>query len=405
MHAHRTPLYQHHQKLDARFIEFAGWEMPLHYRAGAIEEHLACRNSAALFDISHMAQYRVDGRGAGDAIAAACSADVRTIAVGGSSYALLCREDGGVLDDMFVYRTGDDRFLIVGNAARRDVDAATLNARITGRDARFEDASDETAMLALQGPRAHLIVEALLGRNVAAIDRLGVMETRFERWPITVARTGYTGEDGVEIIIPNEGAEAIWRRIAETADAIGVALRAAGLAARDSLRLEAGFALYGHELTEEITPVEARLLWACDLEHAFVGRDAILARRDEPPRSMLTRLVMEERGVPREGYAVLTHDGMRCGTVVSGGRAPSVDGFIANAFVDRDAVRGGSISVEIHGSPRRARVIRGSAYRPSYRRLESSPILLEPSTDYTRRARPSVRRAGLFRQCHRFPAR
>jgi len=377
MHAQRTVLYDRHAEAGARFIEFGGWEMPLHYRAGALAEHHICRNSAALFDVSHMTQFLVTGRDAAGAISRACSCDADTIAVGSSSYALLCRDDGGIIDDVFVYRTETERFLIVANAARAEIDRTTISERVERDGASFRDISAETAMLALQGPRAHAIAEALLPPEVAALERFGICTVEFEGTPLEAARTGYTGEDGLELFIAGSGAERLWDRILETGDAIAVDVLPAGLAARDTLRLEAGFALYGHELTEEITPVEARLLWACDMDHEFIGRDAILARNAEGPARRLQRLVMEEGGVPRESYTVVDSEGQPRGTVVSGGRAPTLDRFIANAYVDTALSATVQLAIQIHGTARAARRHSGPYYRSSYRRIATTPQLFD----------------------------
>lgn len=385
MHARRTVLYDRHAQMGAKFIEFGGWEMPLNYRAGAIAEHHICRNSAALFDVSHMTQFLVSGKNAAEAIATACSAEARSIPIGSSTYALLCREDGGVIDDIFVYRNGEERFLIVANAARAEIDRETISERVIAGSASFEDISERTAMLALQGPRAHAIAEALFPPEATALPRFGIVRVDFESRELYAARTGYTGEDGLELFIAADAAVRLWDRILETGDAISVDVLPAGLAARDTLRLESGFALYGHELTEEISPVEARLLWACNLNHDFIGRDTILARRATGATRQLQRLVMEERGVPREGYTVLDEAGEIRGSVVSGGRAPTLDLFVANAFVDSPVSASTPLFVEIHGQARRARRARGPYYRSSYRRTASTPQLFDRRGEYLRR--------------------
>ncbi len=383
MHARQTPLFDRHGEAGARFTDFAGWRMPLHYPAGSIAEHITCRNSAALFDISHMSQFVISGAEAGNALARACSRDVTRIPVESSSYALLCRDDGGVIDDIFVYRTGNEEYLVVGNAARAEVDRNILEQRTTDVNADFRDISDDTAMLALQGPRTHAIAEALFGPKTTEIERFGIRFHQFDNRTIHIARTGYTGEDGFELFLEASAAADLWTRIIETAGAIGVDLLPAGLAARDSLRLEAGFALYGHEISEEVTPVEARLLWACDNDHDYIGRDAIAARRSAGPQQKLQRLVMEEQGVPREGYRVVDTEGHPRGVVVSGGRAPTLDRFIANAFVDSDA--GSDLFIEIRSRKHRVTRQNGPFYRSSYRRVNSVPQLFEREGEYLRR--------------------
>ncbi len=376
----RPPLYDIHTKLGASFTTFAGWEMPLHYGGGAtsgsIAEHHAVRNSAGLFDISHMGRLVVTGPDAAGWLASVVSADANNLDVGRSTYALLCREDGGVIDDTFVYRTGAEEFLVVVNAARRSRDLEWLRNRLptdgrkpgSARGCTLTDISDDTAMLALQGPMAAAVLrrwflDASDGRSPADLERFGIEALPAGGW---ISRTGYTGEDGFEVIVPAGGAAESWSGLLGAAHRAGVPCVPAGLAARDSLRLEAGFALYGHELSEEITPVEARLLWACDVEHDFVGREAILRRRDAGPERTLRRLVVRGGGVPREGFPVLDEEGRRVGAVVSGGKAPSFDLFLANAYVDAGVPSSDRLAVEIRGRRVPADQHRGPLYRPAY---------------------------------------
>ncbi len=391
MHATTTSLHRWHKAAGARFTDFAGWEMPVHYPAGTIAEHHATRNSVGLFDISHMAQLRVSGPEAASWLASVLSADIAALDEGSSTYALLCRDDGGIIDDLFVYRTGATTFLVVANAARRVDDVQWLTDRIPADGVVFKDESATTAMLAVQGPRAEELIGYAVGSAVADLPRFGIAEVRVEG-PVTgdavvveAARTGYTGEDGFELFLDAERAPAMWEYLLEVATIREIHAQPVGLAARDSLRLEAGFALYGHELTEEITPVEARLLWACDLEHEFTGRDAIRARKAEKPARTLRRLVMIEPGVPREGYPVLDESGDEVGVLVSGGRAPSCDAFIANAYVDRSVAADAPLLVAVRSRNIRCRQNRGPVYKPSYNRVASAQRLLDRSDEYTSR--------------------
>lgn len=369
MPARQTPLYQLHQELGAKFFDFAGWTMPLAYPAGSRTEHLATRGSATLFDISHMARFIVDGADAAAALAQALSADITKLAIGTSTYALLLREDGGVIDDLFVYRLAAERYLVVANAARAAVDRPVLTERLAAAGtAKLEDITEHVAMVALQGPVAVDVAGELFGDPVRELPRFGIAEFVWHDQRVWAARTGYTGEDGLELFPRAEAAAALWRELTELGTHVGVQVQPAGLAARDTLRLEAGFALYGHELTEDLTPVEARLLWACDLSHDFVGREAISARKSQGPERTLRRLVMTDRGVPREGYPVLDADGTEVGTVVSGAAAPYAGGFIANAFVDRAVGAGAALAVDIRGKHHQARQNRGPVYKPNYLR-------------------------------------
>jgi glycine dehydrogenase len=388
----RPVLYDIHRTSGATFTTFAGWEMPLHYgggaTSGAIAEHHAVRNAAGLFDISHMGRLVVTGPGASRWLASLVSSDVTTLDVGRSSYALLCREDGGVIDDVFVYRHDNEAFLVVVNAARKNRDLEWLRGRLSPEDASgrgvapgctLEDISDDTAMLALQGPMAAAVLRSSWP---ADLERFGIEALPGGGW---VSRTGYTGEDGFELIVPSEQATGTWSGLLEAADRAGVPCVPAGLAARDSLRLEAGFALYGHELSEEVTPVEARLLWACDLDHDFVGREAILRRRDEGPERTLRRLVVRKGGVPREGFPVLDGEGNRVGAVVSGGKAPSFDLFLANAYVDAGVPRTAGLAVDIRGRRVPAEQHRGPLYRPTYEALRPAPDQLDRGSEFSAR--------------------
>jgi glycine dehydrogenase len=390
MHARETSLHPWHADHGARFTDFAGWDMPVQYRTGTIAEHHATRNSAGLFDISHMGQVRVSGSAAAKWLASLVTADITALAEGSSTYALLCRDDGGVIDDLFVYRTGPEAYLVVVNASRRERDVAWLESHLPPSGVTLRDESDETAMIAVQGPRAVQLSALVLGEAVLSLPRFGITSASLEipgGAPVAIeaARTGYTGEDGLELFLPASAALPLWMRLLAAGEELGIAVAAVGLGARDSLRLEAGFALYGHELTEELTPVEARLVWACHLDHEFIGRDAIVARKEQKPARTLRRLVMVESGVPREGYSVFAADGRKVGVVVSGGRAPSLSAFIANAYVDRDVPPTEALAVEIRNRKVAARQNRGPVYKPAYRRVDPALCILDRSGEYAGR--------------------
>ena len=385
----RTSLYQWHADAGARFINFSDWDMPLHYRAGTLREHIATRNSAGLFDVSHMGRLVIEGRDAAAWLEQQVSAQVTALAEGMSTYALLCREDGGIIDDLFIYRTGNESYLVVINASRRDRDIAWLRERLPERGSNVAvtlvDVSGDLDMIALQGPRAEAILSAHAPAVATSLPRFGVTSLTLVDTTFFVGRTGYTGEDGFELFPPAAATENIWRELFETARRINVELLPVGLGARDSLRLESGFALYGHELTEDLTPVEARLLWACHLDHDFCGRDAILARKKEKPGRTLRRLVMEQASVPREGYPVLDDSGVEVGVVVSGGKAPSVDAFIANAYVDSAVSSSAPLQIQIHSRTVKARQHKGPVYRPQYQTLPPVGDLMDRHREYAGR--------------------
>ncbi len=405
MHAKRTSLYQWHASQGARFVPFAGWDMPVQYPTGTIREHLTTRNSVGIFDISHMGQVYVEGSGAADWLASLTTADVTALKDGMSSYALLCREDGGVIDDLFIYHLAPERYLVVVNAARRDVDVKWMQDHLPGKvgssksggskksggkgGVSLEDRSESTAMIAVQGPRAAALIDPVLGSAASDLPRFGITTVEAsvsgDTVPIEVARTGYTGEDGFEFFLPEDKAETVWTTLFDHAEKTGIQALPVGLGARDSLRLEAGFPLYGHELSDEITPVEARLLWACNLDHEFIGRDAILKRKADKPKRNLRRLVMADNAVPREGYDVQNTEGTVVGTVVSGGRSPSCNAFIANAFVDRDVPADAPLQVMIRSRAAAARQNKGPVYKPTYRVAPSAETLFDRHREFARR--------------------
>ncbi|MFP4211504.1 MAG: aminomethyl-transferring glycine dehydrogenase [Alkalispirochaeta sp.] len=392
MHAKQTSLYQWHAAHGARFTDFGGWEMPVQYPSGTIHEHQITRNSVGIFDISHMGQLRVYGPDAASWLSSLLTADITTLGENLSTYALLTKEDGGVIDDTFVYRTGDDEYLVVVNAARHDRDLEWFHSHLPKKGVTLVDESPSTAMIAVQGPRAAVLCFETLSGDLATVPRFGI--TAFE-WSakaggdetirIEAARTGYTGEDGFEIFLPAESAEQVWTALFTVAECLGIAATPAGLGARDSLRLESGFALYGHELTEELTPVEARLLWACDLEHEFLGRDAIVARKTEKPKRTLRRLIMLERGVPREGYPVVDESGKEVGVVASGGASPSTGGFIANAYVDATVKNNAPLAINVRNKSVPCRQNKGPVYKPQYRRLPAAADIFDRHGEYASR--------------------
>ncbi|MBX3031318.1 MAG: glycine cleavage system aminomethyltransferase GcvT [Chloroflexi bacterium] len=358
-----TPLHDAHVALGARMVPFAGWEMPVQY-TGIVDEHRQVRNSAGLFDLSHMGEVRVEGPGAGDALAYALVSDPRTLAVGRAQYSLICAEDGGILDDLIVYRVADERFLVVPNASNRELVAAELAARAAGFDATVTDASLDTALIAIQGPRALAILQPLVDRPIDDLRNYAAREARVLDTPALVARTGYTGEDGFELFLPNAAARSVWDALL-AAGADG-SLRPIGLGARDTLRLEAGMPLYGNELERDVRPAEAGLERVVKLDKpgGFVGRDALVAAAEAGPRHQLVALVLREPGIARHGYPVLGQDdpaGEPIGVVTSGTQSPTLGTAIAIARVPpshttpgtmvRVAIRASTVLAEVAPSP------------------------------------------------------
>lgn len=347
----RTALSDIHESLGAIFTDFAGWRMPLRYGSELVEHH-AVRTAAGLFDLSHMGEIEVVGPEAAALLDHAVVGRMSAIAPTRAKYTLLCRADGGVLDDLIVYRLTDERFLVVANAANADVVFDALRERADGFDAAVEDRSEDWALVAIQGPRAAEILAGLTEADLPALRFFTILETVVAGRPTRLARTGYTGEDGFEIFCPPADAPAIWQALTEAGAEHG--LVPAGLACRDSLRLEAGMPLYGHELTTGTTPYAAGLgrAVALDKPGGFVGREALAAVADEPSVRVRVGLRPEGRRAPRNGYAVLDPgSGMVVGEVTSGAPSPTLGHPIAMAYVDVDVSDVGTrLEVDVRGS-------------------------------------------------------
>jgi aminomethyltransferase len=359
---HATPLLERHRALGARFVEFAGWTMPLQYR-GIIEEHRAVRTGAGLFDLSHMGELFVEGPEAGAALAFALVSDPRRLAPGRAQYSLICAADGGIIDDLIVYRLAEDRYLVVPNAANAATVSDELASRFGGYRAVLDDRSLATALIALQGPRAAEILAPVTDVELARLPTYGVAEGQVAGIPAIVARTGYTGEDGFELFVEWGAAEGLWDALVAAGSRHG--LVPVGLGARDTLRLEAGMPLYGNELDRETNPYEAGLgrVVRLDKEGEFVGRAALERIAREGPARRLVGLVMRERGIPRHGYPVVVGE-RRTGTVTSGGPSPTLGGAIAMAYVaPGDAEAGTIVGVVIRGQPVAAEVVTLPFYR------------------------------------------
>ena len=334
-------------------VPFAGWEMPVQYE-GIREEHSAVRRHVGMFDVSHMGEVEVEGPGALAFLQRVLSNDVAKIAIGGAQYSCLCQEDGGVLDDLFVYRLGGDRFLIVTNAANHEADLAWLGRQSRDFDVIVRDVADRYAMLAVQGPHARAVLGSALGIELP--PRFHVSHARVGRRPALVCGTGYTGEDGVELLIDPEVAAPIW---AELLDA-GVV--PCGLGARDTLRLEVCFPLHGNELTPERNPIEAGLGWCCKEATGFVGSEAIARARAEGTAETLVAFKIEDKGIPREGNPVLRGD-EQVGVVTSGTFAPSLELGAGMAYVKSELAEVGTeIEIDVRGKRRPARI----ASKPLY---------------------------------------
>ncbi len=364
--AKQTALYDRHVALGGRMVEFAGYTLPVQYPTGPKQEHLRVREAAGLFDIDHMGQIVVKGPDAVPFLQQVMTADVSAFEVGGAYYALMCYDDGGVVDDTFVYRL-PDRYFVVVNAANNAKDTRWLEYHRDGFDVTLENVSDATYMLALQGPRAEAILNPLCAADLSTLAFHTVVETEVVGTPALVGRTGYTGEDGFELFFPAERAGEVWDRIMESGESHG--LLPIGLAARDSLRFEPCLPLYGQEISPMVDPLESGLGFAVALEKGpFVGREALLKTRLEGAPNRLVGLRMTQGGVPRHGYEVVAGD-LVVGEVTTGMYAPTVDAFLALAFVPVEYGKPGTeLGVVIRDKVRSAVVVRKPFYKPAYRR-------------------------------------
>lgn len=361
-----TPLLEAHRRAKARLVDFAGFTMPLQY-TGIVDEHHAVRKAAGLFDVSHMGEVELTGPGALAAADRLVTNNVAALEDGQALYSPICHPHGGIVDDCLVYRFGAEHVRIVINASNIDKDVAHFVAQNGDRCA-LEDASERFALVAIQGPEAIAILQGLAGDGVAEIAPFHFAELEAAGVRCTAARTGYTGEDGFEIFCTPGDAEALWEALLETGRPRG--LQPCGLGARDTLRLEARLPLYGNDITDETTPLEAGLGWTVKLDVAdFIGRDALRAQKEAGLQRKLVCLEMRSRGIARHGYAIHLPDdagelGERVGEITSGTKSPTLEKAIALGYVPkRCAKRGTRLLVEVRGKKVEAEVVRGPFYK------------------------------------------
>lgn len=369
-----TGLHDWHVARGAKMAAFAGYDMPISYPTGAVEEHLVCRRSVGLFDIDHMGQFELSGPAADGFLSGLVSSAVLDMEGREARYSLLLGESGGVLDDLFVYRL-PGRWWIVVNASNRAADLEWMRSRApTG--ARIEDRSDDTYMIAVQGPRALELLDRLSGGAASAAPRFASADLVLGGTRVLFGRTGYTGEDGGELFFPAERALAVWELLLAEGGRAGIETAPVGLAARDSLRFEAGMPLHGHELSPSINPIEAGFKWACDFSKDFVGKAALERVVAEGPARRLACLDVTG-GVPREGCEVVSGvpagaappAGAVVGKCVTGMYCPTVKKYAANAFVGSAHSKvGTALGVVIRDKARDAVVVKRPLYVPAYRR-------------------------------------
>ena len=374
----RTPLYETHQQLGAKLIEFGGWEMPVQYTS-IVDEHLAVRQAAGLFDISHMGEILIKGPAAESFLNRTLTNDIRKLSAGQGQYTLCCNENGGVIDDLYAYRLGEDEYLLIINASRIEDDAAWLQKQLNGFAHRaqmtLQNVSDTTGALAVQGPRVAEFIDSCFpgpsrgGTAVAKASDLQknrVGQFKFHGQHIWVSRTGYTGEDGFEVVTPGEVIAAVWKTVQEAGQPHG--LKPAGLGARDTLRTEVCYPLYGHELDDHTTPIEAGLGFFVTLDKGdFVGRAKLAAQKAKGvPKELVAFRMTDKSAPPRPHYSIWTtgSQGAKIGEVVSGTQSPSLNLGIGMGYVPPESAKAQTpIEIEIRGKRAPALVVPKPIYR------------------------------------------
>jgi aminomethyltransferase len=357
----RTPLHDEHVRLGGKIVPFAGYEMPVQYPTGIIAEHQAVRRAAGMFDVSHMGELDVRGGDALGFLQYVTTNDVSKLAVGQAQYSAICREDGGVLDDCIVYRF-DDHFMVVVNASNLDKDRDWLESHAGRFGTTVTDESEDTGLIALQGPAAQQILARLTQADLEAIAYYHFAEGTVAGVGGVISRTGYTGEDGFELYLPAERTAEVWSKLLDAGQAQGLA--PAGLGARDSLRLEMGYALYGNDMDERRSPLEAGLAWITKFDKGdFIGRDAMLRQKEAGVRERLIGFVCTERGFPRHGYGVRI-DGEPAGEVTSGVVSPMLQHGIGMAYVPAGSAKPGTrVDIMVRDKAIPAELVRPPFYR------------------------------------------
>ena len=361
MSLRQTPLHSRHVALGAKMADFGGWDMPIEY-VGTVTEHTAVRESAGVFDVSHMGYTEVTGSGAIAWLNSVLANDLERVGAGQAQYSLLCDESGGVIDDLIVYRINDDNAFIIPNASNSDAVVATLSAAAAaaGTGITVADKREDYGILAVQGPRSDAILEAL--GLPCGHDYMSFARTSWQGSPVVVCRTGYTGERGYEVLVPASVLADLWDAV------VTAGATPAGLGARDTLRTEMGYPLHGHELSLDITPVQAGLAWAVGWDKpAFAGRDALAAERASGPRRRLRGLVAVERAIPRPGMPVLSADGATIGEMTSGTFSPTLKQGIGLALLDPVITEGDEVVVDVRGRQARFTVTKPPFVTPHVR--------------------------------------
>ena len=360
----RTPLHEAHVALGAKMVPFGGWVMPVSY-SGIIDEHKTVRSAVGVFDVSHMGEIVFSGPGAAAAVQHLCTNDVGKLVDGAACYTVMCYEDGGIVDDCFVYRRAADDFLVVVNASNIDEDHAWMRER-TGPRCVVRDESEATALIAVQGPRAPALVSRLAARPLADEIKPFHFVTSFVAGVRAMAaRTGYTGEDGFELACAARDARKLWNALLDVGREAGI--KPVGLGARDTLRLEARLCLYGNDIDRTTTPLEAGLGWVVKLERDFIGKPALLAQKQAGVKRRLVGFVVKGRGIARHDYPILAREGgAAIGRVTSGTTAPSLGVAVGLGYVPAELSEPGTmLVVDCRGKPAAIEIVKGPFYKRS----------------------------------------
>jgi aminomethyltransferase len=360
----KTPLFTSHQRLGAKIIDFGGWLMPVNYSAGILDEHKATRTAVGVFDVCHMGEIHFRGPRAAEAVQRLVTNNVGGLRDGRAMYTVACHPNGGIVDDLIVYRIAADHFLIVVNASNVEKDFRHF-VQNAGTLCSIDNQSEATALIAFQGPKAAMALAGLAHADLAALPSFCLLsDKQVADIPASIARTGYTGEDGFEIFCSPDKAPALWDALIDAASRVGG--KPVGLGARDTLRLEARLSLYGNDLNDSTTPLEAGLGWVVKFDAGdFIGKQALLRQREAGMQRKLVGFEMRERGIARHGYAILdAQSGARVGEVTSGTVGPTVGKNIGMGYVPPSLAEPGTrIVVDCRGKPAQAEIIKGAFYR------------------------------------------
>ncbi len=358
----KTPLNDEHRKLDGKMVDFGGWDMPVQYKAGVIAEHLATRQGVGLFDVSHMGEIHVDGKDAVKFIDSLTTNDVTKLVDGQAHYSALLYENGTVVDDLLVYRFAADKLFLVVNAGTQDKDWAWIIEHREGFDVDLRHASTEYCQIAIQGPKATEILQTLTGADLSAIKYYHFTTGEVDDVASIISRTGYTGEDGFEVYADASKAVQLWNKMLSAGEPFGIL--PCGLAARNTLRLESAMSLYGHEISDEIMPLEANLGWICKLnKENFIGKDALVKLKADGLTRKLVGFEVTDKGIARDGFDVYIND-EKVGYVTSGSPAPFLKKNIGLAFVPAEfAILGQEIKIDVRGRMLSAEIVPTPFYK------------------------------------------